>query len=145
MHTTRFALAAFITVATVGLLCSALRAQEMRSVWDGVYTEEQAKRGATLFGAECASCHGATGEGGEMAPALAGPSFTANYDGLTIGDLFDRSKTTMPVGKEGQLSGQATADILAFMLKSNGFPAGQAELPTQAMTLKTVKLVALKP
>src|SRR4249920_3323096 len=99
MHTTRFALAAFITAATVGLLCSALRAQETRSVWDGVYTEEQAKRGAVLFNAECASCHGSTGEGGEMAPALAGPSFTANYDGLTVGDLFDRSKTTMPVGK----------------------------------------------
>jgi len=145
MRTTRFAVAALITVAAVGTLCSALRAQEMRSVWDGVYTEVQAQRGAVLFNNECASCHGATGEGGEMAPALAGPSFTANYDGLTVGDLFERSKTTMPVGREGQLSGQAIADITAFMLKSNGFPAGEMELPTQAMTLKTVKLVALKP
>ena len=145
MRTGRFFVAAVVTVATVGTLCSALRAQDSRSVWDGVYTTEQAKRGAVLFDAECAGCHGASGEGGGMAPALVGNAFTANYDGQTVGDLFERTRATMPVGKEGQLSAQMNADITAFMLECNEFPAGGAELPSQAMVLKMVRFVANKP
>ena len=145
MRTSRFLAAAVITVAAVGTLCTALTAQEGRSVWDGVYTKEQAKRGAALFDAECAGCHGAAGEGGGMAPALVGNAFTANYDGQTVGDLFERTRATMPVGKEGQLSAQINADITAFMLECNEFPAGGAELPSQAMMLKMVRFVANKP
>jgi len=145
MRTSRFLAAAVITVVAVGALCSVLQAQDSRSVWDGVYTKEQAKRGAALFDAECAGCHGAAGEGGGMAPALVGNAFTANYDGQTVGDLFERTRATMPVGKEGQLSAQVNADITAFMLECNEFPAGAAELPSQAMTLKMVKFVASKP
>lgn len=142
---TRFATATVITVAVIGALCSALRAQETRSVWEGVYNEEQAKRGAVLFDMECAGCHGPAGEGGGMAPPLVGGAFTANYDGQTVGDLFDRNRTTMPVGKEGQLSAQANADITAFILQGNEFPAGDAELSSQAMMLKTIKFLAAKP
>src|SRR4051812_5613809 len=68
--------------------------QGTRTVWDGVYTEEQATRGAGLFDRECAGCHGPDGEGGGMAPALAGPAFYANYDGQTVGDLYERNRTT---------------------------------------------------
>jgi len=141
----RFATATVITVVVIGAFYSALRAQETRSVWDGVYTEEQAKRGAALFDRECAGCHGPAGEGGGMAPALVGSAFTANYEGQTVGDLFERNRTTMPVGKEGQLSAQVNADITAFMLQCNKFPAGAAELSSQAMMLKTIKFVAEKP
>ena len=65
---------AIIGLAAIGVFYSALRAQqaESRSVWDGVYTEEQARRGAALYGQECASCHGATLTGGESAPPLVG-------------------------------------------------------------------------
>jgi mono/diheme cytochrome c family protein len=140
-----FATAALVVVVALGTLYSALLAQDMRSVWDGVYTEEQAKRGAALFDVECAGCHGSAGEGGGMAPALVGGAFTVNYDGQAIGDLFERTRTTMPVGKEGQLSAQASADITAFMLECNEFPAGGAELPSQVMMLKTIRFVANKP
>lgn len=142
---TRFATATVITVVLIGTFYSALRAQETRSVWEGVYTEEQAKRGAVLFDVECAGCHGPAGEGGGMPPALVGGAFTANYDGQTVGDLFERNRTTMPVGKEGRLSAQANADITAFMLQRNEFPAGAAELSSQAVMLKTIKFVAEKP
>ena len=60
-----------------------------------------------------------------MAPALTGAAFAANYDGQTVGDLFERNRTTMPPGKEGQMSAQDVADITAFMLKFNQFPAGR--------------------
>ena len=123
----------------------ALHAQGSRTVWDGVYTEAQATRGAELFDRECAQCHGPSGAGGSMAPALAGPAFSANYDAQTVGDLFDRNRTTMPVGKEGQLSAQQTVDITAFMLQVNTFPAGTTELPPQGMALKQIKYIAERP
>jgi len=138
------------TVVVVGLLAaggfySALRAQVARTVWDGVYTDDQAKRGAVLFDRECAQCHGPSGAGGGMAPALVDSAFTANYDGLTVGDLFDRNRATMPIGREGQLSGQQNADITAFMLQCNKFPSGTTELPSQGAMLKQIKYVAEKP
>ena len=110
-----------------------------------MYTDAQATRGAVLFDKECAQCHGPSGEGGGMAGALAAPAFSANYDGQTVGDLFDRNRTTMPPAKEGQLSGQEFADITAFMLQFNTFPAGQTELPSQSMALKSIKYLAEKP
>ena len=115
----RIATAAIIGWFAIGAAGSALRAQATPSVWDGVYTEEQAKRGAVLFDRECAGCHGPSGAGGGMAPALTDSAFSANYDGQTVGDLFDRNRNTMPPGKEGQLSGQQNADITAFMLQCN--------------------------
>jgi mono/diheme cytochrome c family protein len=130
-------------VAAGGFLCT-LGAQGTRSVWDGVYTEAQANRGAALFDKECAQCHGPSGEGGGMAPALVGPAFSANYDGQTVGDLFDRNRTTMPVGKEGQLGGTQSADITAFMLQFNKFPPGATELPSQSMLLRQIKYVVEK-
>jgi SAM-dependent methyltransferase len=80
-----------------------------------------------------------------MAPALDDSAFAANYDGQTVGDLFDRNRATMPIGKEGQLSGQQNADITAFMLQCNKFPSGATELPSQSMALKQIKYVAQKP
>jgi predicted methyltransferase len=80
-----------------------------------------------------------------MAPALVDAAFLANYDGQTVGDLFDRNKNTMPVGREGQLSPQQTADITAFMLQANKFPAGTTELPALSPMLKTIAFIAQKP
>jgi mono/diheme cytochrome c family protein len=137
----RIAIAAVIALG-VGTSYSALRAQTTRSVWDGVYTEAQATRGAALFDRECAGCHGPDGEGGGMAPALVGAAFYANYDGQTVGDLFERNRTTMPVGREGRLSGTQNADITAFMLQFNKFPPGAMELPSQSMMLRQIKYVA---
>jgi len=80
-----------------------------------------------------------------MAPALTDAAFLANYDGQTVGDLFDRNKNTMPVGREGQMSPQQNADITAFMLQANKFPAGGTELPAQSAMLKMIGFVAQKP
>jgi S-disulfanyl-L-cysteine oxidoreductase SoxD len=119
--------------------------QGARSVWDGVYTEAQAARGATLFDRACAECHGSAGAGGGMAPALVDAAFLANYDGQTVGDLFDRNRNTMPVGREGQLSAAQAADLTAFMLQVNRFPSGATELSAQSAALKTIAFIAQKP
>jgi mono/diheme cytochrome c family protein len=131
-----------IIVAAAALLAIL---QGTRTVWDGVYSEAQAKRGAALFDRECAQCHGPAGAGGSMAPALVDAAFTSNYDGQTVGDLFDRNRTTMPVGREGQLSSQQNADITAFILQINRFPAGADDLPGQTMPLKQIAFVTQKP
>jgi len=129
-------------------LCAA-RAQEPstspKSVWDGVYTEEQAKRGEPIYGKECAACHGAELMGGESAPALTGGGFLANWNGLTLGDLFDRIKKTMPQTSPGKLTRQQNADVLAFMLSRNKFPAGKAELYKQSEMLKEIRFESEKP
>ncbi len=142
----RIAAVALIPLATILVLHSTAQAQApTRSVWDGVYTEEQATRGQPLYSQECASCHGGELTGGEMAPPLAGGEFTAGWDGLTVGDLFERIRISMPQNTPGSLSGQQNADILAFMFSANKFPAGTTEMPKEAGILKQIKFEVKKP
>jgi S-disulfanyl-L-cysteine oxidoreductase SoxD len=118
---------------------------ETRSVWDGVYTEEQAKRGEELYRKECASCHGDTLVGGGGAAPLTGGTFLSNWNGLTVGDLFDRIRKTMPQGSLGKLTKQQDADILAYLLSFNRFPAGKTELQKQVEFMKEIRFEATKP
>jgi S-disulfanyl-L-cysteine oxidoreductase SoxD len=119
--------------------------QPSRSVWDGVYTADQARRGEELYSAQCASCHGLTLNGGEMAPALAGGEFLSNWNGLTLGDLFDRIRKTMPADRPGTLSRAKSADIVAHILSVNQFPAGTMELDQRTEALQQVRFEASKP
>jgi quinoprotein glucose dehydrogenase len=142
----RLAVIAFGPFLTTLVLHSVVHAQPpTKSVWDGVYSQAQAERGRGLYSQECASCHGAELTGGEMAPPLTGGEFMAGWDGLTVGDLFERIRISMPQNAPGSLSGQQNADILAFMFASNKFPAGETELPKEAGILKTIKFEVKKP
>jgi len=141
----RIAAILFIPFATVFVLRTTIHAQPTKSVWDGVYTEEQAKRGGPLYSENCASCHGPELMGGAMAPPLASGDFLSGWDGLTVGDLFERIRISMPQNAPGSLSGQQNADILSFILSANKFPAGTTEMPNQAMILKSIKFEAKKP
>ena len=137
-----------ILLCAVAGLCVA-RSQEPasapRSVWDGVYTEEQAKRGEPIYQKECAACHGDQLSGGESAPPLTGGAFLANWNGLSVGDLFDRIRKTMPQSNPGRLSRQQDADVLAFIFSRNKFPAGKTELYKQSEMLKEIRFEAEKP
>jgi len=142
----KIAVSALIPFAAVLALHSTLHAQPpTKSVWDGVYAEAQATRGKALYSTECASCHGAELTGGEMAPGLAGGEFISGWDGLTVGDLFERIRISMPQNAPGSLSGQQNADILAFVLSVNKFPAGAEDLPKEAGILKQIKFEGKKP
>ncbi len=140
--------AAVLVLAALASPVWLLRAQapeaESRSVWDGVYTEDQAKRGEAIYRKECAACHGAMLTGGESAPPLTGGPFLANWNGLTMGDLFDRIRKTMPQTNPGRLTRQQDADILAFMLSVNKFPAGKTELYRQSEMLKEIRFESAK-
>jgi mono/diheme cytochrome c family protein len=119
-------------------------AQSPRSVWDGAFTEEQAKRGEAVSQKECVNCHGSGLSGGEEAPALEGGAFLSNWNGLTVGDLFDRIRKSMPQDDPTRLTRQQDADVLAYILSLNRFPAGKSELAAQSEVLKQIKIEAAK-
>ena len=136
-----------VIVGLAALAAATLRAQqpaEARTTNDGVFTEEQAKRGATLYEQQCAACHGPALAGIEMAPALAGPDFNANWSNATVDDLFERTRVSMPQDKPGTLGRQESADVVAFVLSFNKFPAGEAELPRENDALKIIRIVPVK-
>jgi mono/diheme cytochrome c family protein len=113
-------------------------------VWDGVYSEEQATKGDALYAQHCASCHGGSLEGGDVPPALAGADFLSNWNGLTVGDLFERIRITMPLDKPQTLSRDVNAAILAYMFKVNKFPAGKDAMSGQTEVLKQIQIAAKK-
>ena len=129
----------------LGLAAMAQEATTSRSVWDGVYTVEQATRGEEIYRKECASCHGDSLVGGGGAAPLTGGAFLSNWNGLTVGDLFERIRKTMPQGALGKLNKQQDADVLAYLLSFNKFPAGKAELQKQVEFLKEIRFEATKP
>ena len=138
-----------VLLATAGAWAAALHAapaqQDARSVWDGVYTQEQAKRGAVLYAEHCGSCHGGSLAGVESAPALTGVEFGSNWHGLTLGDLFERIRMSMPSDDPGKLSGQQKVDIVAHILSVGKFPAGTADLPRDAQVLAQIRYESTKP
>lgn len=124
---------------------SSLHAQGTRSVWDGAFTREQSKRGEALYGQHCSSCHGPDLAGNDEAAPLTGSAFLANWDGLSLGDLTERIRVSMPPNNPGKLSRQQIVDIISYMLSFNSFPAGKAELDPKAEALKEIRIEAAKP
>jgi sugar lactone lactonase YvrE/mono/diheme cytochrome c family protein len=115
-----------------------------RTVWGGVYSDAQAERGAAAYQANCQSCHGAQLTGQGEAKPLAGAAFLSNWNGLSVGDLFERVRTTMPLNAPKSLPRATYADILAYLLKFNGFPAGAGELPARAEMLADIRFDAFR-
>jgi mono/diheme cytochrome c family protein len=136
-------------LATIGFLSTSPRAQETsksaHSAWDGVYTKEQAKRGETLYAQNCSSCHGPDLSGNDEAAPLTGANFLSNWDGLTVGDLSERVRISMPPNKTGKLSRQEIVDILSYVLSVNTFPSGKSELDSKLEIQKQVRIDATKP
>ena len=137
--------AGFIVASILGAAASAISGQAQKTVWDGVYTEEQAERGAAVYMEKCAMCHGDSLGGVESAPALTGPGFYANWEGETLNALFERIRTTMPQDNPGSLSRIQNADIVAHVLRVGGYPAGGTALDGQAGALTAIKVLTYKP
>ncbi len=133
-----------MALGIAGLVLPGARAQQ-KTVWDGVYTEVQATRGQALYSAECASCHQTDLGGDGFAPGLAGGEFAAAWNDLPLADLFERTRQSMPPSNPGAVTPAEKADILAYMLKVNEFPAGEAELPSDVPGLKGIIYKSFKP
>src|SRR5258705_8229226 len=114
-----------------------------KTVWDGVYTSEQAERGAQVYKKSCGHCHrdDLTGGGSEAgAPALIGPIFIYRWNDQPLAEMFLTIGTTMPQNAPDTLTPQTVADIVAFLLKSNAMPAGEKELAPDVGALKEILL-----
>src|SRR5687767_8314593 len=107
---------------------------------DGVYSEAQAKRGDVLYKEQCAACHGDNLEGSGPMPPLAGKDFLANWGGKTVGDLYEKTQTTMPATAPGTLSPEQAADIVAYMLSKDNYPSGSAALEGKMEPLLKIKI-----
>jgi len=103
-----------------------------KTVADGVYTEAQAARGAAVYDTACAGCHRAD-LGGATGPALRDQRFARQFAGKDLRALFTKTATTMPRNAPASLGDNVYLDIVAHLLKENGFPAGQQELTADAL------------
>jgi mono/diheme cytochrome c family protein len=127
-------------VVVAGAVCgSALKAQQAVSVSSGVYTADQAKRGQAVYADACSKCHLEDLSGG-TSPPLAGNEFLGAWKGRTVGALFDQLKMTMPFDNPGGLMPAQYADIVAYMLNMNKFPAGDKELASEPAALQQITI-----
>jgi mono/diheme cytochrome c family protein len=136
-HRTLIALASAVFVISLG---TALTAQAPKSptVWDGVYTDAQAERATATFSSTCSRCHTLTADGSGNRP-LTGEKFWEGYTQKTVGDLLKFVSTNMPNGQGGTLAASTYNDLVALILKSNGFPAGKTELVPE--TIANVQII----
>ncbi len=103
-----------------------------KTVADGVYTDAQAMRGAAVYETACSGCHRAD-LGGATGPSLREQRFARNFAGKDLKTLYTRITTTMPRNAPASLGDNVYLDIVAHLLKENGFPAGPLELTAESL------------
>jgi S-disulfanyl-L-cysteine oxidoreductase SoxD len=115
-------------VLVLPFISGILHAQTAESIWSGVYTAAQAERGVESYRERCASCHGVDLRGDSHAVGLQGIGFMFIWEGRTLGELYEKMRNSMPADRPRSLTDETYADILAFILQFNKFPAGDTEL-----------------
>lgn len=133
----RIASALSIAVCVVALNVRVGPAQQatattLISTGTGVYTNEQAARGRDVYAAACQGCHNAAGHSGH--------AFTKEWLGATLADLFAYLSTTMPKGNPESLAPSEYVELVAYLLKLNRMPAGPDSLPTDAESLRRIRI-----
>ena len=137
-----FGLALWLVVCAVGAwtMHEPAGAQGRKTVWDKVYTSEQAALGKVEYDMVCAGCHGndlSGRDGGGQGPELAGAAFRKKWDLQSVNQLFTEIKTRMPRNQPGTLSADAYLNVVAYVLESNKFPAGDQDLVADAALAST--------
>ena len=138
-------LAIAVLSAAVGV--AGQEAAGKRSVKDGVFSTRQVDRGRRVYLRSCEHCHGASLEGNDTAeiPALVYEPFMRQWAGRSVGDLLEHVSRSMPADDRGSLTPRAYADVVALILESNGFPAGESDLPEKPEELKAIAIERPKP
>lgn len=110
-----------------------------KTIWDGVYSEEQAARGRANYRQSCGQCHGDNlAGGGDAEPPLSGSSFMSGWWGHDVAELFGTISETMPFSAPGRLTAREYIDILSYILKANSVPSGPLELSSSREELKKI-------
>ena len=124
------------SAASVRATASQDARKQGKTVWDGVYTNEQAARGKGEYDDYCAGCH-STGEG----PALVGDAFMRRWFEDNLNAPFTKMRTQMPLDAPGALSDNVYVDVMSFLLEATGFPAGADELRPNPELLASIFVV----
>jgi mono/diheme cytochrome c family protein len=133
---------ALILLFAASIAIEAQAPQTARTVQDGVYTDAQASRGQALYAQRCAGCHGPA-LAGAQAPPLAGDAFTSKFRSEPLSALFIKIRYTMPPptppnAGAAQLTSEQGADLVAHVLKTNGFPAGATDFAAADATTSRI-------
>lgn len=124
-----------LVISAVALLAAGTASAQdsaLKPASAGVYKEEQAARGDTVFQRTCLSCHTPSFHADEQ--------FRMNWIGRTVYDLFKLLKTTMPEDNIGGLSDDDYTRVIAYVLKLNGFPAGADSLSSDSTAQKRIRI-----
>jgi mono/diheme cytochrome c family protein len=128
--------AAAILVVLHGVLAGEALAQGTspgkRTTMAGVYTEAQAARGRDTFASLCTGCH--------TVASHTGPAFMNNWRGYPLSELFGYMSAQMPKADPGSLSPVQYVQLIAYILKLNGMPAGPSELPVDTRVLEKITI-----
>lgn len=146
MRTLLFVAAFTLCVVVIGVQVRAQSAADPDTkIWEGVYTTVQAARGKAIYEAYCTRCHGinmAGGrEGGAGGPPLAGANFWLDWERAPLSSLFSKISKEMPRDSPGSLRSDDYADLIAYILSGNAFPAGPSEIPSTGAGLDAVRIV----
>ena len=127
----------------VVLFAALVSTQPAKSVWDGVFTKQQADRGKEAYGRACTSCHRDDLSGNEDgAPALRGAVFSERWKDRPLSEFYFVLRETMPQDEPASLTTQAYVDIISFILSGNNMSAGEGELAPDMESLKQIKFTA---
>ena len=130
--TVRLAVALLIAMcASVSGPVGVAAAGQLQSA-DGAFTTTQATSGWSVYGVQCAECHGPGLEGMVHAPPLSGVDFLSSWAGSTTDELLAYLREEMPPGQAGSISDQAYMNLVAYLLESNGAVPGERTLTADA-------------
>ena len=122
-----------------------------QTVWDGVYSKDQARRGEQAYKTSCGYCHkddlsgGFLDDGVGKAVALAGPqafgsSFSNRWKDQTVGDFVYVIASTMPKDAPTSLSLETYVDISTYILEKNEVPSGGSALSADIDGLRGIAM-----
>jgi mono/diheme cytochrome c family protein len=110
-----------------------------RSIWDGVFSEAQSQRGEALYQEHCSGCHGAELISSDPEyPNLTAPQFRWNWGKKTLAERLQRVRTSMPPAAKDSLPAQDYLDVITFILKVNGYPAGAHDIKADSPDLPAI-------
>ena len=139
---------AVVAAALIVWAAALTEAQVARTVRDGVFTDAQAARGQAIYQKQCASCHGDKLQGAQ-GPPLVAEAFLSHWQTQPLSELASKIRNTMPADATGTLTPPQSADLVAFILKTGGFPASKTELSSDEAVLGKITwpagLVAAAP
>ena len=107
-----------------------------RTTLSGVFTAEQASSGRDLYAGVCTSCHNAASH--------TGVTFANSWGGRRLSELFMFVSEKMPKNEPGSLTPEEYAQAVAYILRMNGLPAGESELPTDTLELRRIRIETVR-